>query len=83
MVKKIRERLGEDTDTTPTLSKKTIVNIAEGSYHTLRESIKRFPNEYGITPSVFQTLNTFPPKIGAKILEKYQNGVGLYSKTQA
>ena len=53
---------------TPTLLKKNIINAAEDSYHTLRESIKRFPDEYGITPSVFHALNAFPPKIGAIIL---------------
>ena len=75
IVDKIYERLGKVSDETPTFLKKNIIEAADGSYHTLRESIKRFPDEYGITPSVFQTLNTFPPKIGARILHCYQNGV--------
>ena len=57
IIEKIRDRLGEDSVETPTLSKKAIIHEAEGSYYTLRESIKRFPDAYGITPSVFQSLN--------------------------
>lgn len=57
VVTRIRERLGESTDETPVLSKKQIIELADGSYITLRRSIERYPNEFGITPSVFKSLS--------------------------
>ena len=75
VITQIHLRLGEHTDETPVMSKKQIVAVADGSYHTLRKSIERFPDQYGITPSVFHSLNSFPPKIAAQILKCYQNGV--------
>ena len=74
IVAQIRNRLGENSEETPVLSKNEIVSIADGSYATLRQSIEKFPEQFGITPSVFKSLNCFPPKIAAQILFCYKNG---------
>ena len=70
----IREQLGENTSETPVRSKKEIIAVYEGSYATLRESIKAYPEKFGITPSVFKALNCFPPKMAAQICDCYKNG---------
>jgi hypothetical protein len=83
LVKKIRDRLGEETEETPVLSKKQIIDRADGSYITLRKSIEKYPDQFGITPSVFKALNCFPPKIAAQILHSYKNGVAKSSVADA
>lgn len=70
----IREQLGENTIETPVRSKKEIIAVYEGSYATLRESIKAYSEKFGITPSVFKALNCFPPKIATQICDCYKNG---------
>ncbi len=75
VVIKIRERLGESTEETPVLSKKQIIELSEGSYIALRRSIERYPEEFGIIPSVFKSLSCFPPIIAQRILHCFQKGI--------
>lgn len=76
----IRKHLGENTLETPVMSKKEIIAVADGSYTTLRKSIEAYPEQFGITPSVFKALNCFPPKIATHIRDCYKNG---FAKTKS
>ena len=71
----IESVLGIPSDTMPIMSKSEIIDLANGSYETLRNSIKKYPNDFGLTPSVFKSLNYFPPKIADHILKCYRDGV--------
>lgn len=64
-------RLGLPCTETPVLGKRQIIESAEGSYRTLRESIWRFPDRFGIDPAVFKTLHVFPPEIARQMRSQY------------
>lgn len=54
-------RLGFPGNGTPIQSKRQIIEAADGSYRSLRESIRRFPDVFGIHAATFKTLHVFPP----------------------
>lgn len=64
-------RLGFPSEETPVLSKRQIIESAEGSYRTLRESIRRFPDRFGIAPAIFKNLHVFPPEIARQMRSQY------------
>lgn len=53
----------------PILTKKEIVEKAEGSYYTLRGCVENYTQQYGL-PSVkaYHTLKKFPPNVSRQIL---------------
>ncbi len=67
----IQERLGTCTDEMPVLTKGIIIEKSDSSYRTLRENIQKFPEKFGLTPEAFASLDIFPPKISAHILESF------------
>jgi hypothetical protein len=56
----------------PVLTKKDIVEQGEGTYYSLRESVKKYPAQFGL-PSIkaYLSLKKFPPYISQRILERY------------
>lgn len=66
----IKQKLGEMKEH-GVLSKKDIVELGSGTYKSLRESVQKYPENFGITAEHFELLRIFPPKIGKKILEHY------------
>ncbi|MCC6725554.1 MAG: hypothetical protein IT258_13685 [Saprospiraceae bacterium] len=64
-------RLG-DPKAHPILTKKEIINRADGSYYTLRGCVENYTEQYGL-PSVeaYFSLKKFPPNVGRKLLEMY------------
>ena len=57
--------------TYPICSKKYIVEKAEGSYRSLKESIVQYPEQFGITEESYVSLRVFPPHISKLIIEQY------------
>ena len=57
----------------PSLTKKTIVKLGEGTYNSLRKSVQEFPTHFGL-PSyeVYLKLTKFPPNISQQILAQYR-----------
>ncbi len=64
-------RLGFPGNGTPVQSKRQIIEAADGSYRSLRESIRRFPDFFGIHAAAFKTLHVFPPEIARQMREQY------------
>jgi len=64
-VEKIKAILGEQPQS---FRKADLVELAETDYKTIRESIDKFPNIYGISKLEYQQLSKFPPKVGQHIL---------------
>lgn len=56
----------------PVLSKKNIIEQADGTYRSLRESVQAYPHLFGISIEAYSSLNKFPPKISETILNQYQ-----------
>ena len=56
----------------PVLTKGEIVEKGDGTYRSLRESVKKRPGTFGL-PSydAFRALQKFPPNIGKRMLEQY------------
>jgi hypothetical protein len=63
-IAKIVSILGEPQNGISVYSKREIVEKAGTSYNALRYEIDMNPELYGITPSVFKSLDYYPPKIG-------------------
>lgn len=66
----IMYKLG-DPDEFPVMTKKQIIEESEGSYKSLRGSIKKYPEHFGIAYEDFSRMNKFPPSISKKIKEQY------------
>lgn len=64
-------RLGNVNDH-PIMTKKQLVKTGEGTYSSLRNSIREYPNNFGISATVFAALHKFPPNISKRILKQYQ-----------
>jgi len=64
-------RLGFPDNDTPVQSKRQIIEAADGSYRSLRESIRRFPDRFGINAAIFKTLHVFPPEIARQMRAQY------------
>lgn len=64
-------RLGFPGSNTPVQSKRQIIESADGSYRSLRESIRRFPNRFRINAAIFKTLHVFPPEIARQMRAQY------------
>lgn len=62
--------LGDPSETT-VMSKKDLIEVGEGTYKTLRGSVKKYPQKFGLTYEQFKKLKKFPPKIAQKIKEQY------------
>jgi hypothetical protein len=62
-VAKIESILGVPENGISVYSKREIIEKTESSYEVFRLEIAKRPNDYGITPSVFKTLDYYPPKI--------------------
>lgn len=60
-----------NVEPTPCLRKSDIIARGEGSYRSLRESIRQYPDTFCITPEAFAHLSKFPPSISRIILEAY------------
>lgn len=67
----IFELLG-DPDEFPVLGKSDIIDRCESDYKTLRMSIRKFPEKFGISGEDFARLSAFPPKVGQRILQQMQ-----------
>lgn len=55
----------------PVLSKKEIIEDSNGSYKSLRESVRLYPEHFGICYEDFLRMKKFPPSIANKIKEQY------------
>lgn len=66
----IIDHLGKVNDH-PIMTKKEIVKMAEGTYRSLRESIQKHPDDFGVTVEAFTSLSKFPPIICKQILAHY------------
>ena len=55
----------------PNLSKKEIIDKCEGNYRSLRESMRLYPDRFGITYEAYKSLSKFPPNIAEKIVTQY------------
>jgi len=66
----IMYKLGDPKDF-PVMSKKEIIEVAEGTYKTLRGSVKKFPEHFGINYEDFARMQKFPPNIAKQIKEQY------------
>lgn len=66
----ISSTLGEP-DEFPILTKKEIIEKAEGSYYSLQDCIKKYPERFRLTIESYTALGKFPPNIGKRILEAY------------
>lgn len=56
----------------PILTKKEIVKLGEGTYSSLRSSVEKYPERFGL-PSyhAFRSLKKFPPNISQRILIQF------------
>jgi len=52
-------------------TKKVITKTREGTYRSLKESIAKYPDLFGINRDVYVHLRIFPPNIGKRILKQY------------
>lgn len=52
-------------------TKKAITEIGDGTYRSLKESIAKYPDQFGISLEVYANLRVFPPKLGKRILQQY------------
>ena len=66
----IMYKLGDPKDF-PVMSKKEIIELAEGSYKSLRGSVKKYPDYFGIKYEDFTRMKKFPPIISKQIKEQY------------
>jgi len=66
----IMYKLG-DPDEFPVMTKKQIIEESEGSYKSLRSSVKKYPEHFGITYEDFSRMDKFPPSISKKIKDQY------------
>ena len=66
----IMYKLGDPKDF-PVMSKKEIIEVADGTYKTLRGSVKKFPEHFGISYEDFARMKKFPPTIAMQIKEQY------------
>lgn len=53
------------------LTKEEIIDDREGTYSSLRECVKAYPKLYGLSIEAFQSLRKFPPKVAARMWDKY------------
>jgi hypothetical protein len=68
-VTKIESILGIPEEGVLVYSKREIIEKAESSYEVLRLEIVMRPDHYGITPSVYKSLDYYPPKIAKHFIE--------------
>ncbi len=66
----IMYKLGDPKDF-PVMSKKDIIESTEGTYKTLRDSVKKYPEHFGIHYEDFARMKKFPPTIAKQIKEQY------------
>ena len=62
--------LGDPSDSS-VMTKKELIAAGEGTHKTLRGSVKKYPEKFGLTYEQFKQLKKFPPKIAQKIQEQY------------
>jgi hypothetical protein len=62
-VAKIESILGIPENGISVYSKREIIEKTESTYEVFRLEIAKRPDHYGITPSVFKSLDYYPPKI--------------------
>jgi len=58
-------------DEFPILTKKEIIDKCDGTYSSLRDSIDKYPELYGIDGATFRCLHKFPPSISQQIILQF------------
>lgn len=58
-------------DEFPIYTKQRIIEECEGTYTSIRDSIDKYPDKFGITGSTFRRMHKFPPNISQQIIQQF------------
>lgn len=64
--------LGEGFSDLRSKNKKEIVEECESNYRSLRESVQKFPDKFGISYEAYSSMSVFPPRIAEAIISQFK-----------
>jgi len=64
--------LGDDFNEHKSKSKGEIVDECESNYRALRESVKKYPEKFGISYEAYSSMSVFPPRIAEAIISQFK-----------